>query len=55
MPWILLALLTALCLALYNFFIKLAADQLPAAVGAVVLQPVAAEAEAPGPAAAHHE
>jgi transporter family protein len=42
MPWILLALLTALCLALYNFFIKLAADQLPAAVGAVVLQLVAA-------------
>nr|WP_262904752.1 EamA family transporter [Hymenobacter lucidus] len=38
----LLALLTALCLALYNFFIKLAADHIPAAVGAVVLQLVAA-------------
>jgi transporter family protein len=42
MPWFLLALLTAFCLALYNFFIKLASDQLPAAVGAVVLQLVAA-------------
>ncbi|MCB2410781.1 EamA family transporter [Hymenobacter lucidus] len=42
MPWLLLALLTALCLALYNFFIKLAADHIPAAVGAVVLQLVAA-------------
>ena len=40
--WLPLALLTALCLALYNFFIKLAANQLPAAVGAVVLQLVAA-------------
>ena len=40
--WLPLALLTALCLALYNFFIKLAADHLPAAVGAVVLQLVAA-------------
>ncbi|TGE28533.1 EamA family transporter [Hymenobacter metallicola] len=42
MPWLALALLTAFCLALYNFFIKLASDQLPAAVGAVVLQLVAA-------------
>ncbi|OUJ74856.1 EamA family transporter [Hymenobacter crusticola] len=42
MPWILLALLTAFCLALYNFFIKLASSHLPAAVGAVVLQLVAA-------------
>jgi transporter family protein len=42
MPWLALALLTALCLALYNFFIKLAADHVPAAVGAVVLQLVAA-------------
>ncbi|TGE26084.1 hypothetical protein E5K00_03695 [Hymenobacter aquaticus] len=42
MPWLVLALLTALCLALYNFFIKLAADHIPAAVGAVVLQLVAA-------------
>ncbi|TGE18041.1 EamA family transporter [Hymenobacter elongatus] len=42
MPWLLLALLTALCLAFYNFFIKLAADHIPAAVGAVVLQLVAA-------------
>jgi transporter family protein len=42
MPWLLLALLTAFCLALYNFFIKLAADHIPAAVGAVVLQLVAA-------------
>lgn len=42
MPWFLLALLTAFCLALYNFFIKLAADHVPAAVGAVVLQLVAA-------------
>ncbi|WP_303311563.1 EamA family transporter [Hymenobacter sp. BT730] len=42
MPWFVLALLTAFCLALYNFFIKLASDQLPAAVGAVVLQLVAA-------------
>ena len=40
--WLPLALLTALCLALYNFFIKLAADHLPPAVGAVVLQLVAA-------------
>ncbi|QIX59806.1 EamA family transporter [Hymenobacter lutimineralis] len=42
MPWLVLALLTALCLAFYNFFIKQAADQVPAAVGAVVLQLVAA-------------
>ncbi|AIZ63988.1 hypothetical protein PK28_10345 [Hymenobacter sp. DG25B] len=42
MPWFLLALLTAFCLALYNFFIKLASDHIPAAVGAVVLQLVAA-------------
>ena len=42
MPWFVLALLTAFCLALYNFFIKLASDHLPAAVGAVVLQIVAA-------------
>lgn len=40
--WLPLALLTALCLAGYNFFIKLAADSLPPAVGAVVLQLVAA-------------
>ncbi|OGX86964.1 EamA family transporter [Hymenobacter glacialis] len=42
MNWLPLALLTALCLALYNFFIKLAAGHIPAAVGAVVLQLVAA-------------
>jgi transporter family protein len=36
--WLPLALLTALCLAGYNFFIKLAANHLPPAVGAVVLQ-----------------
>ncbi|RAK70115.1 EamA family transporter [Hymenobacter edaphi] len=42
MPWLVLALLTALALAFYNFFIKLAADHVPAAVGAVVLQLVAA-------------
>ncbi|MBJ6111208.1 EamA family transporter [Hymenobacter sp. BT523] len=42
MNWLPLALLTALCLALYNFFIKLAANHLPPAVGAVVLQLVAA-------------
>ncbi|MCC3159022.1 EamA family transporter [Hymenobacter sp. 15J16-1T3B] len=42
MPWLALALLTALALACYNFFIKLAAAHLPAAVGAVVLQLVAA-------------
>ncbi|MBF9220351.1 EamA family transporter [Hymenobacter ruricola] len=42
MNWLPLALLTALCLALYNFFIKLASDYLPPAVGAVVLQLVAA-------------
>ena len=42
MNWLPLALLTALCLALYNFFIKLASNHLPAAVGAVVLQLVAA-------------
>ena len=42
MPWLPLALLTAFCLALYNFFIKLASAHLPAAVGAVVLQLVAA-------------
>ena len=40
--WLPLALLTALCLALYNFFIKLTANHLPPAVGAVVLQLVAA-------------
>ena len=40
--WLPLALLTALCLALYNFFIKLAANHVPPAVGAVVLQLVAA-------------
>jgi transporter family protein len=40
--WLPLALLTALCLAGYNFFIKLAADHLPPAAGAVVLQLVAA-------------
>ncbi len=40
--WLPLALLTALCLAGYNFFIKLAANHLPPAVGAVVLQLVAA-------------
>lgn len=42
MPWLVLALLTALALAFYNFFIKLAAEHVPAAVGAVVLQLVAA-------------
>ena len=40
--WLPLALLTALCLAFYNFFIKLAAGHLAPAVGAVVLQLVAA-------------
>ena len=40
--WLPLALLTALCLALYNFFIKLASEQLAPAAGAVVLQLVAA-------------
>jgi transporter family protein len=40
--WLPLALLTAFCLAGYNFFIKLAANHLPPAVGAVVLQLVAA-------------
>lgn len=40
--WLPLALLTALCLALYNFFIKLASGQLAVAVGAVALQLVAA-------------
>ena len=40
--WLPLALLTALCLALYNFFIKLAANHVTPAVGAVVLQLVAA-------------
>jgi transporter family protein len=40
--WLPLALLTALCLAGYNFFIKLAAAHLPPAAGAVVLQLVAA-------------
>lgn len=42
MNWLLLALFTALCLALYNFFLKSAAPHLPPAVGAVVLQLVAA-------------
>ncbi|GGG50273.1 EamA family transporter [Hymenobacter glacieicola] len=42
MPWLVLALLTALCLAGYNFFIKLAADHVSAAAGAVILQLVAA-------------
>ena len=40
--WLPLALLTALCLALYNFFIKLAANYVSPAMGAVVLQIVAA-------------
>lgn len=40
--WLPLALLTALCLAFYNFFIKVAAQHVPPAVGAVVLQLVAA-------------
>ena len=40
--WFPLALLTALCLALYNFFIKLASNHVSPAVGAVVLQLVAA-------------
>jgi transporter family protein len=42
MNWLPLALLTAFCLALYNLFIKLASNHLPAAVGAVVLQLIAA-------------
>ncbi|GAB3293563.1 EamA family transporter [Hymenobacter tenuis] len=42
MPWLLLALLTALCLAGYNFFIKLASGHISAAAGAVILQLVAA-------------
>ncbi|WP_400190879.1 EamA family transporter [Hymenobacter sp. B81] len=42
MPWLVLALLTALSLAFYNFFIKLASSHVQAAVGAVVLQLVAA-------------
>ncbi|HEX8327476.1 MAG TPA: EamA family transporter [Hymenobacter sp.] len=42
MNWLPLALLTALCLALYNFFIKLASEHVTPAVGAVVLQLVAA-------------
>lgn len=42
MHWLVLALLTALCLAFYNFFIKLAADHVSAAAGAVILQLVAA-------------
>jgi len=42
MNWLPLALLTAMCLALYNFFIKLAAGHLAPAAGAVVLQLVAA-------------
>ena len=40
--WLPFALLTALCLAFYNFFIKLASNHVPPAVGAVVLQLVAA-------------
>ena len=40
--WLPLALLTALCLAFYNFCIKLASNHVPPAVGAVVLQLVAA-------------
>ena len=40
--WLPFALLTALCLALYNFFIKLASGHVAPAVGAVVLQLVAA-------------
>ncbi|MCA8830344.1 EamA family transporter [Hymenobacter pini] len=42
MPWLILALLTAFCLAGYNFFIKLAAGHISAAAGAVILQLVAA-------------
>jgi transporter family protein len=42
MHWLVLALLTASALALYNFFIKLASGHIAAAAGAVVLQLVAA-------------
>jgi len=42
MNWLPLALFTALCLALYNLLIKQASSFLPAALGAVVLQLVAA-------------
>ena len=42
MSWLPLALLTALCLAGYNFFIKLASAHVAPVVGAVVLQLVAA-------------
>ncbi|SNR29510.1 MULTISPECIES: EamA family transporter [Hymenobacter] len=42
MHWLFLALLTALCLASYNFFIKLAAEHIAPAAGAVILQLVAA-------------
>ncbi|RSK49911.1 EamA family transporter [Hymenobacter rigui] len=42
MPWLVLALLTAFCLAGYNFFIKLASGHISAAAGAVILQLVAA-------------
>ena len=42
MNWIPIAAIAALCLAFYNLFIKLAAQHVPAAVGAVVLQLVAA-------------
>lgn len=42
MHWLLLAVLTALCLAFYNFFIKLAANHISPAAGAVILQLVAA-------------
>jgi transporter family protein len=42
MNWLLLAVITAFCLGLYNFFIKLASGSIHQVAGAVLLQLVAA-------------
>lgn len=42
MNWILLALLTAFCFGMYNFFIKVASGSIHQILGAVILQIVAA-------------
>ncbi|GAB2468233.1 hypothetical protein GCM10011375_30480 [Hymenobacter qilianensis] len=42
MNWLLLAVITAFCLGLYNFFIKLASGNIHQVAGAVLLQLVAA-------------
>ena len=42
MNWILLAVLTAFCFGLYNFFIKVASGSIHQILGAVILQIIAA-------------